>query len=158
MEKRPNLSALRTSARASRPPAATAARHDFERSASCAIPVSRVPICLAMSDYRREEAINETRARQTNEWIEESNDKFGADHPMDEYRCECSDGRCEDIVSLTRNEYEAVRADGLRFFIAVDHENPELDRLVAAHERYSIVAKLPGEPARIALDSDPRKD
>jgi hypothetical protein len=110
-----------------------------------------------MSDYRREEAINETRTRQTNEWIQEANDSFGAQRPMDEYRCECSDGVCASVVSLTRPEYEAVRANGLRFIIAVDHENPELDRLIAAHERYSIVAKLPGEPARIALDSDPRK-
>jgi hypothetical protein len=111
-----------------------------------------------MSDYRREEAISETRSCQTNEWIQEANDKFGADSPMDEYRCECSDRQCVDVVSLTRSEYEAVRADGMRFIIAVDHENPELDRLVAVHERYSVVAKLPGEPARIALDSDPRKD
>ena len=81
-----------------------------------------------MSDYRREEAINETRARQTNEWIEEANDRFGANHPMDEYRCECSDGVCTAVVSLTRIEYEDVRADGLRFFIATDHENPEPDR------------------------------
>ena len=110
-----------------------------------------------MSDYRREEAINETRSRQTNEWIEQANDRFGAGNAMDEYRCECSDGLCADVVSLTRVEYEAVRADGLRFIIAADHENPELDRLVAAHGRYSIVAKLPGEPARIALDSDPRR-
>jgi hypothetical protein len=110
-----------------------------------------------MSDYRREEAINETRSRQTNEWIQEANDRFGAEHPMDEYRCECSDGQCGDIVSLTRPEYEAVRADGLRFVIALNHENPEIDRLVASHERYSIVAKLPGEPAHIALDSDPRR-
>ena len=43
-----------------------------------------------MSDYRREEAINETRSRQTNEWIEAANDRFGAESPMDEYRCECS--------------------------------------------------------------------
>ena len=110
-----------------------------------------------MSGYRREEAINETRSRQTNEWIEEANDKFGADHPMDEYQCECSDRQCVDVVSLTRVEYEDVRADGLRFFIAIDHENPELDHLVATHDRYSIVSKLPGEPARIALDSDPRR-
>jgi hypothetical protein len=110
-----------------------------------------------MSDYRREEAINETRSRQTNEWIQEANDKFGAENLMDEYRCECSDGQCVGVVSLTRPEYEAVRADGLRFFIALNHENPEIDRLVASHERYSIVAKLPGEPARIALDSDPRR-
>ena len=110
-----------------------------------------------MSDYRREEAINETRSRQTNEWIQQANDDFGAENLMDEYRCECSDARCADVVSLTRPEYEAVRSDGLRFLIALDHENPELDLLVAAHERYSIVAKLPGEPARIALDSDPRR-
>jgi len=110
-----------------------------------------------MSDYRREEAINETRSRQTNEWIEAANDRFGADHPMDEYRCECSDAACATIVSLTRVEYEAVRADGLRFFIASHHENPEIDHLIVEHERYSIVAKLPGEPARIAIGSDPRK-
>ena len=61
-------------------------------------------------------------------------------------------------MSLARAEYEAVRADGLRFIIAVDHENPELDVLVAAHERYSVVTKLPGEPARIALGSDPRRN
>jgi hypothetical protein len=112
---------------------------------------------LAMSDYRREAAINETRSRQTNEWIEEANDSFGARNVMDEYRCECSDGLCASIVSLTRIEYEAVRANGLRFVIATHHENPELDGLIAEHERYSVVAKLPGEPARIALGSDPRR-
>ena len=111
-----------------------------------------------MSSYRREEAINETRSRQTNEWIEEANDRFGARNVMDEYRCECSDVMCASIVSLTRIEYEAVRADGLRFFIATDHENPELDGLIVEHDRYSIVAKLPGEPARIALGSDPRRN
>jgi hypothetical protein len=109
-----------------------------------------------MTDYRREEAINETRARQTNEWIEEANDRFGAENAMDEYRCECSDGLCAAIVSLTRLEYEAVRADGLNFFTATHHENPELDRLLVENDRYTIVAKLPGEPARIALGSDPR--
>ena len=109
-----------------------------------------------MSDYRREEAINETRSRQTNEWIEAANDRFGADNPMDEYRCECSDLMCADVVSLTRIEYEAVRSDGLHFFIATHHENPELDQLIVEHGRYSVVAKLPGEPARIALGSDPR--
>lgn len=110
-----------------------------------------------MSDYRREEAINETRSRQTNEWIEEANDRFGAENAMDEYQCECSNVMCASVVSLTRVEYEAVRADGTRFFIATHHENPELDGLIVEHDRYSIVVKLPGEPARIALHSDPRR-
>ena len=110
-----------------------------------------------MNDYRREEAINETRSRQTNEWIEAANDRFGAKNAMDEYRCECSDGMCASVVSLTRIEYEAVRADGVRFFIASHHENPELDGLIVELDRYSIVAKLPGEPAEIARSSDPRR-
>jgi hypothetical protein len=111
-----------------------------------------------MSNYRREEAINETRSRQTNEWIEAANDRFDADNEMNEYRCECSELLCADVVSLTRAEYEAVRADGLRFFVASNHENPELDRLIVEHGRYSIVAKMPGEPAQIALSSDPRRE
>ena len=132
-----------------------------KHSASCqmaATATHHVHDWSAMSDYRREEAINETRSRQTNEWIEAANDRFGAENPMDEYRCECSNLLCADIVSLTRVEYEAVRADGLRFFIAANHENPELDHLLAEHERYSIVEKMLGVPARIALDSDPRKN
>jgi hypothetical protein len=135
-------------------PSIPARGHDHTNGAHHAAPFAPRS---AMSDYRREEAINETRSRQTNEWIQQANDRFGADRAMDEYRCECSDGDCADVLSLTRAEYEAVRADGLRFIIATHHENPELDRLVISHERYSVVSKLPGEPARIALDSDPRR-
>ena len=124
-QERPSLSARPTPARASRPPAATAARHISNGAHHAPSLCSLSRSALAMSDYRREEAINETRSRQTNEWIQEANDRFGAEHPMDEYRCECSDGQCVGVVSLTRPEYEAVRADGLRFFIALNHENPE---------------------------------
>jgi hypothetical protein len=41
------------------------------------------------------------------------------------------------------------------FFIATHHENPELDQLIIEHGG-TRSAKLPGEPARIALGSDPR--
>ena len=108
-----------------------------------------------MSDYRREEAINETRSRQTNEWIEAANDRFGADNPMDEYRCECSNGLCADVVSLTRVEYEAVRADGLRFFIASHHENPELDGLIVEHEGESYYFR--GRGCRLEFLDDPKR-
>lgn len=62
------------------------------------------PDHLAMSDYRREEAINETRSRQTNEWIAAANDRLGAENLMGEYRCECSDVMFAAVVSLTRTE------------------------------------------------------
>ena len=112
-----------------------------------------------MSDYRREEAINETRARQTNEWIEEANDKFGGNHPMDEYRCECSDGGCAPQWSVSpASSTKMCGPTGSASSSPPTTRTPSSTVLVAAHERYSIVAKLPGEPARIALDSDPRKN
>ena len=80
---------------------------------------------LAMSDYRREEAINETRSRQTNEWIQEANDQIRRrERSWTSIGASAATGQCAGVVSLTRPEYEAVRADGLRFFIAPRPREP----------------------------------
>ena len=110
-----------------------------------------------MTDWRAEEARNEVRSRSTNEWIEAAHDSFGEDSDMDRYLCECSDAGCASTVTLTRPEYEAVRAKGHTFAIMLHHENPEIDALLAEFPRYSLVAKLPGVPASIANASDPRR-
>jgi hypothetical protein len=110
-----------------------------------------------MSDWRHAEVLNEVRSRRTNEWIEAANDSFGEGHPMDRYLCECSDASCTSTLSMTRDEYEIVRSDGVQFAIMVDHESPELDGVRNEYVRYSIVAKLPGDPARTAVRTDPRR-
>jgi hypothetical protein len=110
-----------------------------------------------MSDWRHAEVLNEVRSRRANEWIEEANDSFGDAHPMDRYLCECSDVSCTSTVSMTRAEYEIVRSDGVQFAITVDHEDPELEGVRVEYPRYSIVAKLPGDPARTAIATDPRR-
>jgi hypothetical protein len=110
-----------------------------------------------MTDWRAEEARNEVRSRSTNEWIEAAHDSFGEDNDMDRYLCECSDVSCASTVTLTRPEYEAVRAKGHTFAIMLHHENPEIDSLLVEYPRYSLVAKLPGTPASIAYASDPRR-
>jgi hypothetical protein len=111
-----------------------------------------------MADWRDQEATNETIFREINEWTEESNDaNLGIDRVMDAYLCECSDQRCTEAISLTRSEYEAVRAVAIRFAIALDHENPEIDRVVSENERFATVDKFHGGPMRIARESDPRR-
>ena len=111
-----------------------------------------------MADWREDEARNETIFREMNEWTEEWNDSnVHIDHPMDAYLCECSDRRCTDAISLTRPEYESVRAESIRFAIALDHENPEIDRVVSENERFAIVETFFGAGARIARASDPRR-
>lgn len=43
-----------------------------------------------------------------------------------------------------------MRAEAVRFAIALDHENPEIDRVVAENERFPTVDKFHGAAARIA--------
>lgn len=111
-----------------------------------------------MTDWRDQEAINETIFREMNEWTAEGNDaRLGVGPRVDTYLCECSDRRCTEPIRLSRVEYESVRAEPLRFAIALNHENPEIDRLVAENERFATVAKFHDAPARIARDTYPRR-
>jgi hypothetical protein len=110
-----------------------------------------------MSDWREQEARNETVFRDMNEWSEEANDeRIGPDPSTDTYLRECSDARCSDPVDMTRSEYEAVRSVPVRFAIALNHENPEIDRVVFENPRFATVEKFYGAGARIARASDPR--
>lgn len=111
-----------------------------------------------MCSWLEVEARNETVFREMNEWTEEARDeRLGLTRPMDTYLCECSDPRCSDPISLTRAEYESIRAVPIRFAIALDHENPEIDLLVAENPRYASVEKAFGAGARIARATNPRR-
>jgi hypothetical protein len=108
-----------------------------------------------MIDWREQEVVNETRSREINEWIDESNKSSpGVAEP---FVCECSDGACMSTITLTHLEYEEVRADGTHFAIATDHETPDLDVLLSQRVGFAIIRKLPGMPARLATASDPRR-
>ena len=106
-----------------------------------------------MSDWRAREVDNETSSREINELIAE----MGEDAATLAYVCECSDGGCQTTIALTHVEYEEVRAHGTHFALARDHESPDLDLMVSERDGFTIVRKLPGLPARMADDSDPRR-
>jgi hypothetical protein len=111
-----------------------------------------------MLNWHVEEVTNQTIFREMNEWTEEdADDRDGERREMDLYLCECGDAACSEPIALTRTEYEAVRSVPVRFVIAVNHENPELDAVVSEFERYAVVDKLPGVPAHIASSADPRR-
>lgn len=111
-----------------------------------------------MGDWRNQEATNETVFRDMNEWTKEVNDaRLGINLAMNAYLCECSDRRCTRAINMTRPEYEAVRQVGVRFAIAVDHENPEIDVVISENERFATVDKFYGPAARIARATNPRR-
>jgi hypothetical protein len=109
-----------------------------------------------INDWQREEVRNETRSRVVNESIQAATDVLGDQAPTDVYVCECGDASCRDPINLSRVEYEAVRAQATWFAIAINHENPELDRVVEEHDGFTVVEKWLREAAGIARGSDPR--
>jgi len=110
-----------------------------------------------MRDWLEQEVINEIEARRRNEWVEETNDSFGEAETSDDYVCECSDARCTTTITLTRDEYEAVRKDGTHFAIAIDHENPLIDRVISENGQFAVVQKCFHAGRRMANESNPRR-
>jgi hypothetical protein len=109
-----------------------------------------------VKDWRTHEIENEILRRTRNEWIEQTSDSFGANHIEEAYVCECGDPDCSDNVSMTRVEYEAVRSVGSRFVVAVDHENPENERVILENRRFTVVEKLM-TAGRMSQKADPRR-
>ena len=101
-------------------------------------------------------AVNEALFREGNErmraWPERQKapptDKLG-------FLCECADPDCREHVSLTRLEYEAVRADAMHFAIVPGHERPDAERVIERYDSYAVIEKH--EDVRgIAEATDPR--
>jgi hypothetical protein len=69
--------------------------------------------------------------------------------------CECMDPGCRAKVPLTREEYERVRADPLRFFVAPGHEDEDLEAVVERTPTHHVIEKPP-EIRGLAAATDPR--
>ncbi len=97
-------------------------------------------------------ARNQSLFREVNERIQEI-----ADEDAVELLCECTDTTCTETVTLTRAEYEAVRANPHRFPVKHGHdEKREIERVVAEHDGYVVVEKIE-VAARVAEKLDPAR-
>ncbi|HEY4347459.1 MAG TPA: hypothetical protein VGM80_07705 [Gaiellaceae bacterium] len=100
-------------------------------------------------------ARNEELFRNVNEQIEEISQTVERSDPVMEYVCECDRQDCYEKVNATRAEYESVRFDPTHFIVALGHQDPSVERLVASNDRFLVVEKL-GAAARDAHETDPR--
>lgn len=99
-------------------------------------------------------AHNEVLFRDVNEAIEQQALSFGGRDDY-EFICECSSTACVDRVALSLIEYEQVRNEGTRFFVAPGHQNVEVELVVDARDTFLIVEK-DGAAGTIAVLEDPR--
>ena len=108
------------------------------------------------AEEAREERLaqNEVLFRSVNEAIEQQALESGG---LDDYQfiCECARSSCFDRISLTLEQYEHIRAEGTRFFVAPGHEDLAVELVVEANPTFVIVEK-DGHAGVVADDADPR--
>ena len=95
---------------------------------------------------------NEALFREVNERVA---DVAEGNEGVHDYLCECANVDCTFRVTLTRSEYEAVRADPRQFVVLPHHFTPEVETLVAENASYWLVRKT-GEAGEFAAKLDPR--
>ena len=106
----------------------------------------------------REERIglNEAVFREVNERIEGLAETFRLTQEPLDLVCECGDATCVRRITMTRSEYEQLRAEAHQFAVHPGHEIPEVETIVAKREGYEVVRKDEGVPEQIAEQTDPR--
>jgi hypothetical protein len=98
-------------------------------------------------------AINEATFRKVNEGMEVGQDPSG----LLTFICECGRLRCDELVQLTRREYEDIRKNPRRFAILDGHEILEAEKIVERNDRYLVVEKAGDPEAEIVEHTDPRR-
>jgi len=107
-------------------------------------------------DWRAQRlARNEARFRDINERLERDLLQLGVGGPQD-FVCECGDPECSELVQLTYDEYERIRANPRWFAVVPGHVFPAVEEVLERHERYELLEKI-GPTADIAAESDPRR-
>jgi hypothetical protein len=104
----------------------------------------------------REERVaqNESTSREINERLEEAHDHSPGGYIR--MVCECGLETCDRVIAITTAEYEQIRSDPRHFAVARDHVLPDMERVVDETDRFTVVEKREGTPARVAEEEDPR--
>jgi hypothetical protein len=99
---------------------------------------------------------NEALFREINERIEDMNAAFGAITETMNVVCECGDSSCTLQIEIALPLYERVRTEPTHFIVVPGHEIPDVEEIVEEHAAFFVIRKLPGGPAELARETDPR--
>ena len=100
-------------------------------------------------------AENESTFRRANEDLEQKAQSLSFRDQPTPYLCECDDERCTQVVLLTGEEYEQVRARPRTFLLVADHQSPD-DRVVRTEADYIVIEKT-GEKGALVEQRYPRR-
>jgi hypothetical protein len=113
---------------------------------------------VTASDRETRAANNQSLFRAGNERLKKFNaDWFGTVLPRGGWICECANDTCLQHIEMTSSEYEEVRQDGARFFVAPSDQHvwPDIEQVIERNDRYWIVEKT-GHARYLTKRADPR--
>lgn len=99
-------------------------------------------------------AANEARARFENE----ARGDWFRTHARVLFTCECFREGCDAGISLSREDYEAVRAHPADFAVRPEHVDPAIEDVVARQLGHWVIRKTSPGGRRVAEELDPRSD
>jgi hypothetical protein len=100
-------------------------------------------------------AENESTFREVNEKLEKRAGELALSGGRTPYLCECDDERCTQVVLLTGDEYEQVRAGPRTFVMVAEHQSPD-DSVIRAEADYVVIEKT-GEKGALVEQRHPRR-
>jgi hypothetical protein len=86
-------------------------------------------------------AENEHTFRVLNEGVREVEERVGADPSAARFFCECARTDCSEVVVMSLDEYQSVRADSSCFLIRKGHEVGDVEDVVREEQHYAVVKK-----------------
>ncbi len=95
--------------------------------------------------------------REVNERVKLMNDGADVGELLSGWICECAADGCVRRVDMTLAEYDEIREDGARFFVAPGDEHvwADVERVVRRNDRFWVVEKS-GDARRHVLRLDAR--
>jgi hypothetical protein len=105
-------------------------------------------------DLQERLGANEAVFRKINEGIERGQWPGEEDAPV-RFRCECAQLGCTELIELSVNDYERVRADPRHFIVLPGHERPEVEIVIDSQPGYAVVQKI-DQAGETAIATDPR--
>jgi hypothetical protein len=110
-----------------------------------------------LQERQERAAKNQSLFREVNERVNDVNDSFHAFTTLGDWICECANDTCVERIEMSGREYQHVREDGARFFVAPadEHVWPDVERVVERHDAYWVVQKIELS-ATVARHQNPR--
>jgi hypothetical protein len=103
-------------------------------------------------ERERQAALNQALRREVNEQRPQS----GEDAEVVGFVCECSDPACQELVSLTTDEYEFIRRVPIRLVVRPGHVHHESERVLMEEPGRFLVIEKFGPAGEVVAHLDPR--